>query len=97
MSHPRSAHQNRQQRHRENSSHCASRTLDQIRPGERASISGHRAQGAVRQRLLDLGLHPKVEVTMVRAAPLGDPIELKLDASLIALRRTEAVLIDVHP
>lgn len=72
------------------------RTLDQMTPGERGKIHAHRAQGAVRQRLLDLGLHPKAEVTMVRVAPLGDPIELKLDACLIALRRAEAMLIDVH-
>jgi Fe2+ transport system protein FeoA len=49
----------------------------------------------VRQRLLDLGLHPQTDVTMVRAAPLGDPLELRLESSLIALRRAEAALIDI--
>lgn len=72
------------------------RTLDELQPGTHARIRGHRARGAVRQRLLDLGLHPNTAVTMVRAAPLGDPLELRLDSSLIALRRAEAVLIDLY-
>lgn len=71
------------------------RTLDDLPPGGRARIRGHRARGAVRQRLLDLGLHPQTDVTMVRAAPLGDPLELRLESSLIALRRAEAALIDI--
>ncbi|WP_328987578.1 FeoA family protein [Thiorhodovibrio winogradskyi] len=71
------------------------RTLNEVLAGEHVRIRGHRAQGAVRQRLLDLGLHPRANVVMVRSAPLGDPLELKLESSLIALRRAEAVLIDI--
>lgn len=85
---------NRRQQPHQGSSH--SRTIDEMSPGEKACILGHRASGAVRQRLLDLGLHPRTEVMMVRVAPLGDPIELKLDACLIALRRSEAMLIDLN-
>jgi len=51
--------------------------------------------GAVRQRLLDLGLMPNVLVTVVRSAPLNDPIEVKLDASNVSLRRREARTIEV--
>jgi ferrous iron transport protein A len=50
----------------------------------------------VRQRLLDLGLMPNVKVVMVRSAPLDDPIELKLDATSIMLRRKEASTIEIH-
>lgn len=74
---------------------CQARTLDELPPGGHGRIRGHRARGAVRQRLLDLGLHPNARVTMVRAAPLGDPLELRLESSLIALRKAEAVLIDL--
>ncbi|MBK1706610.1 FeoA family protein [Halochromatium glycolicum] len=71
------------------------RTLNDIRPGGRVRIRRHHSEGAVRQRLLDLGLMPNVVVTVVRSAPLNDPIELKLDASSITLRRREAITIEV--
>ncbi|MBK5930776.1 FeoA family protein [Halochromatium salexigens] len=71
------------------------RTLNDIRPGGRVRIQRHHSSGAVRQRLLDLGLMPNVVVTVVRSAPLNDPIELKLDASSITLRRREAITIEV--
>jgi ferrous iron transport protein A len=71
------------------------RTLNDIRPGGRVRIHRHHAEAAVRQRLLDLGLMPNVVVTVVRSAPLNDPIELKLDASSITLRRREAITIEV--
>jgi ferrous iron transport protein A len=70
-------------------------TLNDIRPGRRVRIRRHRAVGAVRQRLMDLGLMPNAVVTVVRSAPLNDPIELKLEASNISLRRREAVTIEV--
>ncbi|MBK1647198.1 FeoA family protein [Rhabdochromatium marinum] len=97
---PRSQHRTggrhqRQRGHRSGDCIREIRTLDEIPPGGRARIRGHRAHGAVRQRLLDLGLHPQADVIMVRAAPLGDPLEIQLDSSLIALRRAEAVLIDI--
>jgi ferrous iron transport protein A len=72
------------------------RTLNDLHPGRRARIRRHRSEGAVRQRLLDLGLMPDVEVLMVRSAPLDDPIELKLQATSITLRRREAATIEVH-
>ncbi|WP_043755462.1 FeoA family protein [Imhoffiella purpurea] len=71
------------------------RTLNDIRPGRRARIRRHLARGAVRQRLMDLGLMPNVEVILVRSAPLGDPIELKLEATSLTLRRREASTIEI--
>ncbi len=72
-------------------------TLNDIRPGGRVRIRRHWSKGAVRQRLLDLGLMPNTVVTVVRSAPLNDPIEIKLDASNVSLRRTEARTIEVSP
>jgi len=72
-------------------------SLNDIRPGGRVRIRRHLSTGAIRQRLLDLGLMPNVIVTVVRSAPLNDPIELKLDASNVSLRRTEARTIEVSP
>lgn len=74
----------------------SSRTLNDLQPGHRARIRRHQSEGAVRQRLLDLGLMPNVEVIMVRSAPLDDPIELKLEATSISLRRKEARTIEIY-
>lgn len=71
------------------------KTLNDVQPGGRARIRRHLSTGAVRQRLLDLGLMPNVLVTVVRSAPLNDPIEVKLDASNVSLRRREARTIEV--
>ncbi|RKT44968.1 FeoA family protein [Thiocapsa rosea] len=73
-----------------------SRTLNDIPPGQRVRIRGHRSAGAVRQRLLDLGLMPNTVVTMVRSAPLNDPIEIRLAAGSITLRRQEAATVEVE-
>lgn len=51
--------------------------------------------GPVRQRLLDLGLQPCREVTVIRSAPLRDPIELRVGDSFIVLRRQEAAQVEV--
>ncbi len=72
------------------------KTLNDLTPGKSVKIIRHRSQGAVRQRLLDLGLMPGAEVTMVRSAPLNDPIELKLEAANVTLRRQEAATIEVQ-
>ncbi len=72
-----------------------SRTLNDMCPGRRARIRRHLGRGAVRQRLMDLGLMPNVDVTLVRCAPLGDPIELKLEATSLTLRRHEARTIEI--
>jgi ferrous iron transport protein A len=71
------------------------RTLDRLEPGERgivARLDG--SPGAVR-RLMELGIVPGAEIEVVRRAPLGDPIELRLHRVHLALRREEAATIHV--
>ncbi|MCB1754126.1 MAG: FeoA domain-containing protein [Gammaproteobacteria bacterium] len=72
------------------------RTLNDLRPRRRARIRRHHAAGSVRQRLLALGLTPGAEVLMVRSAPLDDPIELRLEATSITLRRREAGTVEIE-
>ncbi len=71
------------------------RVLTQIGKGCRCRIRRHHAQGAIRQRLLDLGFIPDAEVEMVRCATLGDPLEIRLGDYYVALRKREADLIEV--
>lgn len=55
-------------------------TLDQLEIGKTAVIQAVGGEGALRLRLLDMGLIPKTAVTMRKIAPMGDPIELRCAA-----------------
>jgi ferrous iron transport protein A len=69
--------------------------LSQVMRGCRCRIRRHRARGAVRQRLLDMGFIPNAEVKVLRVATLGDPIEVKVGDSFITLRKHEADQIEI--
>ena len=70
--------------------------LAQIPKGKRCRIRRHLAQGAIRQRLMDLGFLPNAEVEMVRCATLGDPLEIRIGEYFVTLRKQEAALIEVN-
>lgn len=53
------------------------------------------AKGAVRQRMLDMGLVPGINLAVVRFAPLGDPIEIRIRRFLMSLRKDEAQYVTV--
>ena len=65
-------------------------TLDQLPVGASARIAGVGGKGALRRRLLDMGLTPKTQVTVYKTAPLGDPIELHLRGYKLTLRLEDA-------
>ena len=71
-------------------------SLLNLSPGQKGVINAHRSVGAVRQRLLDLGLVPQMEIEFVRYAPLGDPIEIRVKGYSLSLRKEEAVCITVE-
>ncbi|MGI6657249.1 MAG: FeoA family protein [Desulfobulbus sp.] len=87
-------HQHRHGQHRRET-RCLCR-LNDLKPGERARIHCHHTKGAIRQRLLDLGLVPRAEIDLIRRAPLGDPIECQVSNYKIVLRATEAALVEVE-
>ncbi|RLB58311.1 MAG: hypothetical protein DRI34_05275 [Deltaproteobacteria bacterium] len=70
--------------------------LVDIEPGRAARVLQVDARGAVRQRLLDMGLLPGVEVRVERLAPGGDPIWIGLKGSQLALRSSEASAVMVE-
>ena len=53
-------------------------TLDELKIGETAVITAVGGEGALRNRLIDMGLIPRTRVTLRKVAPMGDPIELHL-------------------
>ena len=71
-------------------------TLDKIKPGETVSIVRLDSEGAIRRRLLDLGLTPKTKVMVRKVAPLGDPIELFLRGYELTIRAEDARKIFVN-
>jgi ferrous iron transport protein A len=71
-------------------------TLADLVRGDTAKIIEIRAEGTMRQRLLDFGFRPGEIVKVVRMAPLADPIELSIRGSYLALRRSEASLISIE-
>ena len=76
-------------------------TLDGLKPGQDAYIAAVECQEpSLRKHILDMGLTPGTEVTMVKAAPLGDPLELRLRGYELTLRKADAAMVqlsDVHP
>lgn len=72
------------------------RLLTHVEKGCRCRIRRHRAHGAIRQRLLDLGFVPDAEVEMIRCATLGDPLEMRMGDYYVTLRKNEAAMIEVH-
>ncbi|HHT76526.1 MAG TPA: ferrous iron transport protein A [Clostridiaceae bacterium] len=71
-------------------------TLKELNIGHSAVIIAVRGQGALRDRLLDMGLTPRTKVTVVKAAPMGDPIEIELRCYSLTLRKEDAANIVVE-
>lgn len=65
-------------------------SLDTLKPGKKARIRYVGGQGALRRRLLDMGLTPDTVVLVRKVAPLGDPIELFLRNYELTLRKEDA-------
>jgi ferrous iron transport protein A len=71
-------------------------TLDQLTTGQRAKVMGIGGEGPVRRRIMDMGVVKGVEVEMVKASPLGDPVEYRVRGYSLSLRKSEAQLIEVE-
>lgn len=70
-------------------------TLNDLHTGDRATISRIRGRGAFRKRITEMGFIRGKEVTVLKAAPLKDPVEYRILDSNVSLRRSEAGLIEV--
>lgn len=70
-------------------------TLSALAPGRWATVLTVVGPGFIALRLMEMGLVPGASISVVRSAPLGDPIQIKLRDYHLALRRTEAELINV--
>lgn len=71
-------------------------TLDELRIGGSAVIKTVNGEGALRLRLLDMGLIPRTRVSMIKIAPMGDPMEILVRGYELTLRREDAAKIEVE-
>ena len=71
-------------------------TLKELEIGKSAVILAVGGEGALRQHFLDMGLIPGAEVTLVKYAPMGDPMQLKIRGYELTLRLADAEQIEVR-
>ena len=72
-------------------------TLKELKPGKSARIEAVGGEGALRQHFLDMGLIPGCDVTVVKLAPMGDPMELMIRGYELTLRMDDAAQIRIAP
>jgi ferrous iron transport protein B len=71
--------------------------LKELKIGNSAIIRSVGGQGALRQHFLDMGIIPGTEVTLIKYAPLGDPMELQIHGYELTLRLADAEKIEIEP
>ncbi len=71
-------------------------TLNELKIGQKSKIVAVNGEGALRRRLLDMGLTPHTEIMVRKVAPMGDPIELHLRGYELTLRIDDAKKIDME-
>jgi ferrous iron transport protein A len=71
------------------------RTLDKVKTGETVKVDKLSGSGAVKRRLMDMGITKGTHIFVRKLAPLGDPVEVTVRGYELSLRRSEAKLIEV--
>ncbi|MCF0116557.1 MAG: ferrous iron transport protein A [Bacilli bacterium] len=71
------------------------KTLDQLKIGQTGTIQNVGGERKLRRRLLDMGVTPGTRVLVIKMAPLGDPIEIKIRGYELTLRKDEAQLLTI--
>lgn len=71
-------------------------TLREAKVGQTVKVSKLNGEGAVKRRIMDMGITKGVEVFIRKVAPLGDPIEVTVRGYELSLRKADAAMIDVE-
>ena len=75
---------------------CKARTLAQLTPGQTGRVVDVRTDPELALHILEIGLTKDASVRYLRAAPLGDPIQIEVDGFLLSLRKNEAEAVQVE-
>ncbi|WP_276952287.1 FeoA family protein [Acetatifactor muris] len=72
------------------------KTLKEVKVGDRAKVVKLHGEGAVKRRIMDMGLTKGVEVQIRKVAPLGDPIEVTVRGYELSIRKADAEMVEVE-
>ena len=72
------------------------RTLKDAKIGQSVVVLKLHGEGAVRRRIMDMGITKNVEVFIRKAAPLGDPLEVNVRGYELSLRKADAEMIEIY-
>lgn len=72
------------------------KTLSDITIGERAKVTAVNGNNPITRRLMEMGIVPGALVRMIKSAPFGDPLEIRVRGYHLAIRRSEADQIEVQ-
>jgi len=70
-------------------------TLREVKPGETVKVVKLSGEGAIKRRIMDMGLTKGVEVFVRKVAPLGDPVEVTVRGYELSVRKADAELVEV--
>ena len=71
-------------------------TLRETRIGGTAKVVKIHGEGAIRRRIMDMGITRGVEIKVIKVAPLGDPLEITVRGYELSLRKSDAAMIEVE-
>ena len=71
------------------------KTLKDVRIGDTVTVVKLHGEGAVRRRIMDMGITKNVEIFVRKVAPLGDPIEINVRGYELSLRKADAEIIEI--
>ena len=74
----------------------AVKTLSQVKVGETARVVKLHGEGALKRRIMDMGITTGVELYIRKVAPLGDPMEIAVRGYELSLRRADAEMVEVE-
>ena len=72
------------------------KTLRDAKIGETVTVVKIRGEGAVKRRIMDMGITKNVEIYVRKVAPLGDPVELTVRGYELSLRKADAEMIEIE-
>ncbi len=72
------------------------KTLREVPIGGKAKVVKLHGEGAIKRRIMDMGITKGVEIKVVKIAPLGDPMELNVRGYELSIRKSEAESIEVQ-
>ena len=71
------------------------KTLRQVKVGDTVRVVKLHGEGAVKRRIMDMGLTKGVEVHIRKVAPLGDPVEVNVRGYELSIRKADAEMIEI--